>query len=40
MVEAMSRHSVLSSFSLSLFDVIHVFTCEMQSCMLWTEVSV
>ena len=38
--ETMSRHSVLSSFSLSLFDVIHVFTSEMQSCMPWTEVSI
>ena len=36
--ETMSRHSVLSAFSLSLFDVIHVFTSEMQSCMPWTEV--
>ena len=25
-----NEHSVLSSFSLSLFDVIHVFTSEMQ----------
>ena len=38
--ETMSRHSVLSSISLSLFDVNHVFTSEMQSCMLRTEVSV
>ena len=38
--ETRSRHSVLSSFSLSLFDVIHVFTSEMQSCMPWTEVSI
>ena len=40
LLETMSRHSVLSSFSLSLFDVIHVFTSEMHSCMLWTEVSI
>ena len=39
-METMNRHSVLSSFSLSLSDVIHVFTSEMQSCMLWTQVSI
>ena len=38
--EAMIRHSVLSLFSLSLFDVIHVFTSEMQCHMPWTEVSI
>ena len=38
LLETMSIHSVLSSFRLSLFDVIHVFTSEMKSCMLWTEV--
>ena len=38
--ETMSRHSVLLSFSLSLFDVIHVFISEMQFCMPWTEVSI
>ena len=32
--------TVLSSCSLSLFDNIHVFTFEMQSCMPWTEVCV
>ena len=38
--ETMSRHSVLWSFSLSLFDVIHVFTSKMQSCILWIEMSI
>ena len=37
--DAISRDSVLSSLSLSLLAVIHVFTSEMQSCMLWTEAS-
>ena len=35
--DAISRDSVLSSLSLSLLAVIHVFTSEMQSCKLWTE---
>ena len=35
--DAISRYSVLSSLSLSLLAVIHVFTTsEMQSCILWT----
>ena len=37
LLDAISRDSVLSSLSLSLLAVIHVFTFEMQSCMLWTE---
>jgi len=36
--ETMSRHSVLSPFSLSLFDVVHVFTSK--QCILWIEMSI
>ena len=38
--DAISRDLVLPSLGLSLLAVTHVFTSEMQFCMLWTEASI